>query len=49
MSFSDLTENYFSQLEKLSEIIDRTIERVLSDPPDPLFSENVNFMLSLTS
>lgn len=35
--------SYVQQLDKLEEIIDATNSRLLSDEPDSLFSENVNF------
>ncbi|NRP19265.1 hypothetical protein LPJGGPFB_02519 [Ensifer adhaerens] len=34
---------YASQLSKLAEIIERTEQRVLSEPPDRLFADNINF------
>ncbi|OJF93482.1 hypothetical protein AX760_05695 [Pararhizobium antarcticum] len=36
-------EMYGRQLDKLSEIIDKTNDRVISDPPDELFADNINF------
>ncbi len=39
----NLVDMYAEQMDKLSEIIDKTYQRVISDPPDDLFVDNINF------
>lgn len=47
MEYSVLYDKYEILLNKLKEIIDQSQTRVLSDEPDEMFSNNINFFVKL--